>query len=85
VRTISRKGWIATSRVTSTEKEVIPFFERNPLLSSKNADFEKFASIVREQALGHHRTVAGFGRLLDRAVSMNGGGVGIGRCNGLSC
>ena len=55
-------------------ERVIPFFERNPMLSSKQADFEKFASIVREQALGHHRTVAGFGRLLDRAVSMNGGG-----------
>ena len=55
-------------------ERVIPFFERNPLLSSKHADFEKFASIVREQALGHHRTVAGFGRLLDCAVSMNGGG-----------
>ena len=53
---------------------VIPFFERNPLLSAKRSDFEKFASIVRELALGHHHTPARFGRLLDRAVSMNGGG-----------
>ena len=53
---------------------VIPFFERNPLLSSKYADFEKFAQIVRELALGHHRTPAGFRRLLALAVSMNGGG-----------
>ena len=53
---------------------VIPFFERNPLLSSKHADFEKFALIVREQELGHHRTDAGFRRLLEIALSMNGGG-----------
>ncbi|MDP9284835.1 MAG: LAGLIDADG family homing endonuclease [Actinomycetota bacterium] len=55
-------------------ERVIPFFERNPMLSSKQADFEKFAEIVRELALGHHRTHAGFGRLLEIAVSMNGGG-----------
>ena len=53
---------------------VIPFCERNPLLSSKQADFVKFASIVRELALGHHLTDAGFRRLLEVAVSMNGGG-----------
>ncbi len=53
---------------------VIPFFERNPILSTKHADFEKFAFIVRELALGHHRTAAGFSRLLELAVSMNGGG-----------
>ncbi len=55
-------------------ERVIPFFERNPLLSAKHADFEKFASVVRELALGHHRTDAGFRRLLGIAVSMNGGG-----------
>ena len=55
-------------------ERVIPFFERNPLLSSKQADFEKFAGIVRELALGNHRTDAGFRRLLDIALSMNGGG-----------
>jgi hypothetical protein len=53
---------------------VVPFFEQNPLLSTKQADFEKFALIVRELALGHHRTDAGFRRLLDRALSMNGAG-----------
>ena len=34
----------------------------------------KFAGIVRELALGHHLTDAGFCRLLEVAVSMNGGG-----------
>ena len=55
-------------------ERVIPFFERNPMLSTKQADFEKFANVVREQALGHHRTPAGFRRLLDIALSMNGEG-----------
>ena len=53
---------------------VIPFFERNPLLSAKQADVETFARIVRAMALGHHRTSAGFGHLLRLALSMNGGG-----------
>ena len=55
-------------------QRVLPFFERNPLLSSKQTDFEKFAGIVRELALGHHRTAAGFRRLLGIALSMNGEG-----------
>jgi LAGLIDADG endonuclease len=53
---------------------VLPFFERSPLLSSKHGEFEKFATIVRSMALGHHRTFGGFSKLLDEALSMNGGG-----------
>jgi LAGLIDADG endonuclease len=55
-------------------EHVVPFFERSPLLSSKHEEFEKFATIVRAMALGHHRTFDGFSRLLDEALSMNGGG-----------
>ena len=55
-------------------RHVIPFFERSPLLSSKQEDFEKFAAIVRLMAAGRHRTPSGFAHLLDRALSMNGGG-----------
>jgi hypothetical protein len=55
-------------------ERVIPFFEQNPLLSTKQVDFQKFASLVRDMALGHHRTEDGFGRLLDLALSMNGSG-----------
>ncbi len=54
--------------------KVIPFFERSPLLSSKQADFEKFAGIVRAMDAGHHRSPAGFMELLETAVSMNGNG-----------
>jgi hypothetical protein len=53
---------------------VIPFFERSPLLSSKQEDFEKFAQIVRAMARGHHRTTSGFQELLQVALSMNGNG-----------
>jgi hypothetical protein len=53
---------------------VIPFFEMSPLLSSKDADFEKFASIVRAMEAGHHRSPAGFMELLETAISMNGNG-----------
>jgi LAGLIDADG endonuclease len=55
-------------------EHVIPFFERSPLLSSKQKDFEKFAAIVRAMAEGRHRTEGGFSRLLEEALSMNGGG-----------
>jgi hypothetical protein len=55
-------------------QHVIPFFERSPLLSSKQEDFEKFAAIVRAMAQGIHRTPGGFSRLLDEALSMNGAG-----------
>ena len=55
-------------------ERVVPFFEANPLLSSKQADVETFAEIVRELALGNHRTEAGFRRLLAAATAMNGGG-----------
>jgi LAGLIDADG endonuclease len=53
---------------------VTPFFEQYPLLSSKQVDFIKFARIVRAMASGHHRTLVGFGELLDVALSMSGGG-----------
>jgi LAGLIDADG endonuclease len=53
---------------------VVSFFERCPLLSSKQADFERFAFIVRSMARGHHRTPQGFVELLDVALAMNGNG-----------
>ena len=59
---------------TALLERVIPFFERNPLLSTKHMDFLKFARIVRAMAQGQHLTFAGFGELLDVALSMNGEG-----------
>jgi hypothetical protein len=53
---------------------VIPFFERNPLLSSKQDEFITFASIVRSMESGEHLATEGFERLAAKALRMNGGG-----------
>ena len=53
---------------------VIPFFERNPLLSGKREEFLAFAEIVRAMDENVHLTTQGFKTLLERALSMNGGG-----------
>ena len=53
---------------------VIPFFETQPLLSSKQDEFLVFARIVRAMAAGTHLTEEGFRSLQELAVSMNGGG-----------
>jgi hypothetical protein len=53
---------------------VVPFFERNPLLSAKQTDVETFATIVRAMARNEHLCKAGFDRLLELALSMSGGG-----------
>ena len=54
--------------------KVIPFFERQPLLSSKQRELEAFCDIVRAMSEGEHLNEEGFRRLRSRAVSMNGGG-----------
>src|SRR5919197_5368068 len=40
-------------------ERVIPFFEANPLLSSKQRDFERFAAVCRLVRVGAHRTPSG--------------------------
>ena len=52
----------------------IPFFETNPLLSSKQQEFVTFASIVRAMDAGEHLSHSGFEALKARALTMNGGG-----------
>jgi hypothetical protein len=53
---------------------VVPFFEAQPLLSSKQQEFLTFARIVRAMANREHLTVEGFEALKLDALSMNGGG-----------
>ena len=53
---------------------VIPFFEAQPLMSSKQREFLTFAHIVRVMDAGEHLSVMGFYALVELAVSMNGGG-----------
>ena len=55
-------------------QQVIPFFEANPLLSSKQQEFVTFASIVRAIDAGEHLTISGFEALKAVALTMNGGG-----------
>jgi len=54
--------------------KVIPFFERQPLISGKRAEFDTFAHIVREMNVGEHLSAKGFARLKALALAMNGGG-----------
>jgi|SRR3989344_1895040 len=54
--------------------KVIPFFIKNPLLSPKQKDFEKFALIVSAMESKKHYTKQGFLKLLRVAFSMNRGG-----------
>jgi hypothetical protein len=53
---------------------VIPFFEAQPLLSSKQLDLVTFAAIVRAMDRGEHLSPEGFRKLYQLAITMNGGG-----------
>ena len=55
-------------------ERVIPFFERNPLLSSKSDTFDHFVTIVSAMGDGEHLTSLGFERLVRIAFLMNDGG-----------
>ena len=78
VRSISRKDWTPTSQASWTEEaaspSVVPLFEAQPLVSSKQQDFLTFANIVRRMEEGMHLTAEGFAELRRQALSMNGGG-----------
>jgi len=54
--------------------KVIPFFESQPLLSSKQEEFLVFATIVRAMAARRHLSEEGFRSLREHALQMNGGG-----------
>jgi hypothetical protein len=55
-------------------RNVIPFFERHPILSEKRLEFETFAEIVRAMERGEHLEQEGFERLLALAIQINGDG-----------
>ena len=54
-------------------KRVVPFFERVPLRSSKQREYEVFASIVKAMEHGEHLTKKGMARILHQAFAMNSG------------
>ena len=61
--------------VADLVERVIPHFEENPLLSSKQRDFELFAQICRLMVSGDHRTSEGFKRIMELAFEMNPSGI----------
>jgi hypothetical protein len=65
---------LVVRRRTDLVHRVIPFFEAQPLVSSKQQDFLAFARIVRRMEEGMHLTAKGFDKLRSEALSMNGGG-----------
>ena len=50
---------------------VVPFFERHPLRTAKQLDFEKFSSCVRRVASGDHLNAAGLLGIVEIAQTMN--------------
>ena len=50
---------------------VIPFFRQNPMHSSKQKDFEKFARCVELIDSGHHLTPSGLIEIVEIAQTMN--------------
>ena len=53
-------------------ERVLPFFERFPLHSSKQREFQTFATIVRAMDRGEHLTKKGLTQILHQAFAMNG-------------
>jgi hypothetical protein len=53
---------------------VIPHFERYPLLSGKQLDFERFSAVCHLQATGAHRNRAGLIEIVELARGMNPSG-----------
>ncbi|OIP25043.1 hypothetical protein AUK11_01490 [bacterium CG2_30_37_16] len=54
--------------------KVIPFFKANPIISSKQKDFETFAEIVYSMEKGDHLIRKSLINLIKKAFATNGGG-----------
>jgi LAGLIDADG endonuclease len=54
--------------------KVIPFFERTPLISAKQSEYETWAAVIKAMAAGKHLDQLGFNELLEIGLSMNGSG-----------
>jgi hypothetical protein len=63
-----------TRRLEDLLGRVIPHFERYPLLSAKQLDFERFSAVCRLQAAGAHRTRAGLIEIVELVRGMNPSG-----------
>jgi hypothetical protein len=63
----------SVSSLRQLEILVLPFFERYPLVI-KQADFQRFASVVRLMRRKEHLTSSGFERVVRLAFAMNANG-----------
>jgi hypothetical protein len=64
-------------------KNIIPFFEKHPLMSRKRVDFIKFREIVILMSHGAHLTVEGVANIRTITEEMNRKGLRIKGCHGL--
>jgi len=57
--------------VSDLATKVLPHFERYPLRSSKQKDFERFATIVQLMQRGAHLNQVGFSEIVQLAAALN--------------
>ncbi len=57
--------------VSDLVTKVVPHFERYPLRSSKQKDFERFAAIVQLMQRGAHLSQEGFAEIVRLSVALN--------------
>ncbi len=50
---------------------VVPFFERNPLITAKRADFVRFDTVLQMMERGEHLTESGLRRIASITEAMN--------------
>jgi hypothetical protein len=58
-------------RKLSSLKEVVTFFEKNPLKTKKSVDFSKFAKVIRLMDKNEHLNINGIKKIISISLSMN--------------
>ncbi len=59
------------ARFAQLRDVIVPYFQANPLRTSKRIDFEKFAVVIRLMEERKHLTVAGMAEIASIAETMN--------------
>jgi LAGLIDADG endonuclease len=74
MRRAGNGGWYwEVNRLSDIQDRIVPFFERFPLIGSKQEDFTRFASAVEILARGRP-TPSGYAKVLALREGMNRGG-----------
>jgi hypothetical protein len=58
-------------RLADLRTRIVPFFEANPLRTSKQDNFEKFVRILQIMEQGKHLTIPGVREIADITQTMN--------------